>query len=206
MSKPTKHDQSLAILRPEIDVNLLRIERQQLITQAHMSLKKSRAERRQLPIVEHIHMGTSIQQHAHTIVPAISAGIVQHRITRRVDGVRVGSEPQQIAQGARMAAHGRMDGRRSLESIARLNLGVVLNQQLDNLLVAELTRVHQRGALAHRVGQRVLDVAAVFDEDLDAVVVVAADGQVDWQLAAFVGLVEASDAVLVVHDDLRGHG
>ena len=72
--------------------------------------------------------------------------------------------------------------------------------------MAELTRVHERRYLAPRVGQRILEVAAVLDEHLDAVVVVARYGEVNGQLTAPIGLVEPAKTVLVVHEDLARVG
>ena len=72
--------------------------------------------------------------------------------------------------------------------------------------MAELTRKHEGRDLAERVGQRVLDIAVVLDEHLDAVVFIARDGQVNGQPAAPNRLVDAAEAVLVVYDDLGGYG
>lgn len=105
-----------------------------------------------------------------------------------------------------MTAHGCVYGGSALETVTGLDLGVVLDEQLNNFLVAELAGVHEWRDLAHGVGEGILDVAAVLDEHFDTVSIVATDCQMDGQLAALVWFVEAANAVLVVHDDLRGDG
>ncbi len=132
----TKHDQSLSILSPEINIDLLGIESEQLIAQANMSLEEGSPERRELPVAQNVDVGASVQKHLDTVVPAVGARVVEHRVAARVAGVRVGAKAQQVAEGSRVAAHGRVDCGGALEAVARLYFGVVLDQQLDYLLVA----------------------------------------------------------------------
>ena len=101
-----------------------------------MSLEEGSPERRELPVAQNVDVGASVQKHLDTVVPAVGARVVEHRVAARVAGVRVGAKAQQVAEGSRVAAHGRVDCGGALEAVARLYFGVVLDQQLDYLLVA----------------------------------------------------------------------
>ena len=111
------------------------------------------------------------------------------------------TQSKQIAQGPRMTAHGRMNGGGALTPITRLNLGKAVDEKLHNLLMTELTRIHERCYFAPRIWQRILEVAAVLDKHLDAVVVVARYGKVNGQLSTSIRLVEPAQTVLVVHEN-----